>query len=413
MPNSITISLTPVTPPVSTVSSDARRGFVTAYDMIARCLSGMGGNPKSTGVNDIRRGIGDAYKELVNCHPWTYLNKLGRIFLQATESEGTVEYDHTGGAYERLLTLTDSTWPSWAENGYVRIGTVCHLVQYRIDSARLQLEADSNPGEDVDAGTTYTITQDTYLLPEDWANTNSPMPEEVFGGLSLVSPALFNARRRFVENESGTPQFCAIVASRKRPTRLAIAVCPAVATFQTLDFTYKRKPRDITTWELKDGKASITSGSQTVTLSQTGALKARMRGSVIRFSDTAVDLPTATDGDYPFAEEREIIEILSDTQATLDEPVTATYTNVAYRISDPIDIDVQSMLNALTAGIAKQLAASRQMKPAEAGTYQSNWLLQLNIAKAADYRDSSTKQASLWGARRQRLADMPRGGDLE
>ena len=53
------------------------------------------------------------------------------------------------------------------------------------------------------------------------------------------------------------------------------------------------------------------------------------------------------------------------------------------------------------------------MKPAEAGTYQSNWLLQLNIAKAADYRDTSTKRVSVWGTRRQRLSDMPRGGDLE
>src|SRR6185295_13663486 len=112
MPNSITISLTPVTPPVSTVTSDARRGFVTAYDMIERALSSLGGSPKASGINDVRRAINDAYKELINCHQWTYLYKLGRVFLEVTQSDGTITYDHTGGTHERLLTLTDSTWPS-------------------------------------------------------------------------------------------------------------------------------------------------------------------------------------------------------------------------------------------------------------------------------------------------------------
>ena len=27
---------------------------------------------------------------------------------------GTVAYDHQGGTYDRLLTLTDGTWPAWA-----------------------------------------------------------------------------------------------------------------------------------------------------------------------------------------------------------------------------------------------------------------------------------------------------------
>lgn len=405
-----TISLTAASPPAPESASSPRRTQITAFDLVERLLSSLGGDASRPAHNDIRRAIVDAYRELVNVHNWTYLVSMGRLFLQPAQTTGTITYDHTGGAYERLLTLAGATWPSWAEQGYVRIGDVVSWVKYRIDDTRLQLEEVDNPGQDIAAGTSYEIDQDTYELPEDFIASASPSPEANWGSMTYMSPAEYLQTLRYLASPGGQPRFYTFTGSRKAPGRLVLRIHPAPSTFETLDFSYKRKCRDIQVWDAHDGKATISGGSSTVTLANGGAFTPRMAGSTIRFSDT-VEPPTPLEGSNPFVEERQIDQVLSASQATLDGPVVNTYTSMGYTISDPLDIESQSMFNALYAGAMRHLAFARQYKPGEYDDAQKNWLFMLRLAKEADVRDASVRRVSLHGPYRQPMRYMPLGGD--
>tara|TARA_E500000331_G_scaffold356741_1_gene416026 strand:- start:6364 stop:9285 length:2922 start_codon:yes stop_codon:yes gene_type:complete len=67
-----------------------------------------------------------------------------------TELQGsyTITYDHTGGTYERMLTLSGATWPASAEHGYIFIGGTTYNVYRRISDTVLILDKEFNPGSD-------------------------------------------------------------------------------------------------------------------------------------------------------------------------------------------------------------------------------------------------------------------------
>src|SRR5512146_3144750 len=79
------------------------------------------GQGASASEREIRRAVHDALAEVASAHDWTFLYKHGRVNLHAPYETGTVAYDLTGGTYERQVTLTDGTWPAWAEDAVIRI----------------------------------------------------------------------------------------------------------------------------------------------------------------------------------------------------------------------------------------------------------------------------------------------------
>jgi hypothetical protein len=134
-----------------------------------------------------------------------------------------------------------------------------------------------------------------------------------------------------------------------------------------------------------------------------------MVGSTIRLSNTIL-VPTALEGLNAFAVERQIDQVLSASQCTVDTEIPDTYSNVGYIISDPLDIDVQAMFNPLFVGAMKWLFFSRDRK--EYDKLVQSWLSTLAMGKEADMRNAALERASLWGPYRQRNRDMPRGADI-
>src|SRR6185436_16715414 len=397
----ITIDMDPVVVPVSEAAV-GHRAQVTAYDLVQRLLSYLGGNPDGPAHADIRRAILDAYREMPGLHAWTYFVQVGRIFVQTLYSTGTVEYDHTGGTYERMLTLTDGVWPTWAARGAVRINNITSYVDQRVSDTVLTLDSSQNPGADVDAETAYELVQDSYQLPIDFTVGDRGLPENCWGGMDYVRPADWLASTRY-HASSGTPRIYTFTADPKAAGRLALRMAPAPPAFGTVDFIYRRRCRDIRVWEKTTGKASVTSGSSTITLSQGGTFTPNHVGSVIRLSDGATNAPTDLDGIYPYVVERTILQRISSTQAMVDDAVDTAYTSVAYRISDPVDVEPTGMYNALYTAALRWLCIGRNRKELSDAT--ANWRFALELAKEADNRDESVRSVGGWGCGYRRLED--------
>lgn len=404
-----TIVMTPVSVPLSEPVT-GHLPQVTAHDLQQRLLSYLGGNPDGQIHGDINRAILDAYREMPGLHNWTYLLQVGRLFLNASYDTGTIEYVHTGGTYERQMTLTDGVWPTWIARGYIRIDTLVVYVDQRISDTVITLDATQNPGEDIDDETTYMAMQDSYQLPADFTIGDRGLPQDNWGGMDYCRPADWLSLQRYSQ-ASGQSRNYTFTADPKARGRLAFRIFPPPDDFTTVDYLYRRKCRDITVWEQTTGKASVSAGQNLINLSDGGTFTSAHVGSVIRLSSGAKNLPTSLDGLYPYAAERTILQRVTSTQAMVDDVIDDAYDTVAYRISDPLDIEPTAMLNALYAASLRWLCISRNRD--ELADATTNWRFLLDVAKEADMRDGAADCASLGGRWRRRLANMPLGGFVE
>jgi hypothetical protein len=80
-------------------------------------------------------------------------------------STGTIAYDHTGGTFERMVTLTGGSFPTLlATNGAIQIAGTWYTIAAWVNGTTLQLNsgAGNNPGADVAGGTSYVANADPY-----------------------------------------------------------------------------------------------------------------------------------------------------------------------------------------------------------------------------------------------------------
>ena len=309
------------------------------------------------------------------------------------------------------MTLTGGTWPTWIARGYIRMDAVCYYVDRRISDTIITLSETINPGSDIASGTTYTAMQDSYELPADFTVGNRGLPENNWWGMEYMPAAEWLAYQRFSQSTSGQSRLYTFTADPKNAGRLAFRLFPPPDTAQTIDFIYRRKCRDLRVWDVTTGKATVTAASDVITLTDGGTFTAAHVGSVIRISDGAVNPPTDIDGLYPYADERTILRVTSATTAVVDDAYGSAYTNVAYRISDPIDIEVQSMYNVTFASAIRHLCFARNRKELAEAT--ANWRFALELAKEQDMRNRAEERAQLFESYYQRLANMPLGPLIE
>lgn len=311
---------------------------------------------------DIRRSIVQAHREVSQRRAWAFLYKQGRIQLNAAYDTGTVVFDLTGGAYERMLTLTTGTWPSWAASGTVRIDGVNHMVAERKSSSIITLDSVLCPAADI-ASTTYDLFQTTYSLPTDFVRMASPQPESAWCGATWINPEQWHALERY-DYTTGQPEYYTIARRNDSFGVLSLLVRPAPSDAETLDFIYHSRPRQLQVagYGADDckGTASITSGSASVTGAQT-AFSSSMVGSVIRFSADAQTLPGNVDGFNPRAEERMVLSVESATALTMDAAASQTLSAVKYSISDPVNMD-PAMVTMFLRCCEKHLAIAFNLK---------------------------------------------------
>lgn len=334
-----------------------------------------------------KRAVSDALRELSNAHEWTYYKATGRITTSASYNTGTVVFDYTGGTYERQLTLTGGTWPEWIADGVVVINTIPYEVSERKSDTVIVLSKSSNPGEDV-ASTSFTCYRDTYPLPIDFQALDRALNLQRIFEMQYVTPRDWLTTQRWLR----TPNmvwYYTIIGDQNYQGAMAMKFAGAPSSVETIDFVYKRRPRPMRYHEEKTGTVSVSSGSSTVTGAGT-AFSQFMVGSVIRLYNTS-NYPTNEEGDYPAFVERTIMSVSSTTSLTVDATVPDAYTSVKYVITDPIDIDKQTMLGAYKRTCEKLIEHQRQ-----GNNYKSvveAWKMELLEAMAADKRYIGTSYA--------------------
>lgn len=314
---------------------------------------------------DIRAAISQAYHELPGRRTWSYFKRHSRLNLTAPYSTGTIEYVHTGGTYERQLTLTDGTWPEWAIHGEVVINDVPYRIDDRKSTAVVTLDPRVNPGADIAAETSYELVRTYYTLPNNFVSMGIPSQQD-WGELTYVASDVWMLNYSQC-NTTGTPTFYTIMGDPSLLGNMALYLFPAPSVADTLDFIYQARPRPLiqagySAAECK-GTVSTVADNTTITGFDT-AFDDSMAGSIIRVSSNAKDPPTALDGYNVRVDERTIISVPSATSLTVDTGLRESLTKVKYSISDPIDLE-PGLLAVFLRCVEKHLAILFDLKNSE------------------------------------------------
>lgn len=320
-------------------------------------------------MRTMRRAILRAHRDLPNLTRWSYTERRYILKTTASQTSSTISYDHTGGSVERELTLAAGSWPSNAQYGVVVIDDVHYAVQRAVSSTILQLREDSNPGDDVAAGTSYTYYQKAYPLPVDFLKLHRVYDLDQEKEVRQVSPDREQDQSIHIWDSPDTPWTVTTRGTHDLYNRMMLIFSPPPSSAVNYEISYQAAPRPLRIAKYDTGTVSITGGTATVTGSST-VFPADCEGSIIRLSSNSTTPPTSVVGDLdgndnPFFAERRILVRGSDTSLTLDANVDTTLSGVKYTISDPIDIDNYSMFTAFLRMCEAEYAMRRGTKNAK------------------------------------------------
>lgn len=381
----------------------------TMADLVDRLRAYLGNDGSEQKSSAVLRAAAESVQAISHKHQWASYKTWGRITTDASQTTGTIAVDVTGGAYERMVTLTGATWPTWAAGyGTIVIDNIPYDVQTRVSSTIVTLKANSCPTSDVAAGTSYTIYRARYDLPTDFVAIWKPIVTNENRTICKITLEEFITRRN-CNDTVGTPIVFALVDSGYGRTQILLWNPPDAV--YPLEFEYQRKPVLPVVVEESSGLVSLTSGSTAVTGLNT-AFRAAMSNAVLRISYDGTK-PTGYDGVHPPEYEYLLDGYTSSTALTLAEAASASVTRRAFTISSRVDVMDGPMFEYLThIGYMKLRMALRiNMTSEEPKQYE----MAKNAAKDADGQlyagtDVAASPASLgYGAGGRKLSYMRNG----
>lgn len=335
----------------TTIQSGAE--VVTYADVVQYVLDAYGLDRSGLNERHARNATRFAYRDLARCHSWSYYYRQRLLQTVADVSDGTIEFDFTGGSSERLITLTSSTFPSWAAYGRIIIDDVHYEVESNPSSTTLTLTETSNPGSDVASGTTYTLYRNSYPLPVNFRQMVNLWNTSDLHPIFWIDPQSQHDALQVFYSTPDTPVHATNRATGKYLSGQEIVFGPPPTAAVTYDMLFEVWPRPLAIDEHSQGTVAITAGAAAVTGTST-AFPVGCVGSIMRFSDG----PTKPSGyigsidgaDNPFVHQSVIKTRTSATAIVLEDSLPSAVGNlsgVGYTISDPIDIDTMRMLTAL------------------------------------------------------------------
>jgi len=329
--------------------------YYDAVDHLQRFAKSRG--LSSHGHPTMRAAVLNAYEEVTEAYSWLFQKKFCRINLKAAESTGTIEFDYTGGTYERELTLSDSTWNSDAATWSVLIDDVIYDIDQRKSDTVVTLDSSQTPIADIAAATDYEAFPRYYLLPEDFQSASDPLPEETEAILGkYVSWEMLQSRMRSAP-DSGEPIMWTIGAAPGNYGRFALFIHPVASSAQTVDIPYRAKPRELRysghEKKCSAGTIAVTAGSADVTGTST-TFEKLMEGCVLRIGSSTTIQPTGLAGQDPWAEQAVIKTYTSATAIVTESNIVTAASGVKATVTDPIDLD-PAAIGAFLRMVEKQL----------------------------------------------------------
>lgn len=319
----------------------------------------------------VRRAVQIAYREFSQTHRWNYYERVASINTVATQTTGTVAYLHTGGTYERQLTLAGATWPTNARVYRIILGDSHYDIEAYKTSTVLTLSQTNNPGVDVASGATYTLYRRAYSLPPGFRKlhgvTDVSQPHQL--------PVVPSSERYFGKagffDTPGVPEVCTVRNEGLDLGGLSLVFAPPPNTALNYELLYESEPRRLLTE--KESSGTVTTNATTAVTGSSSAFAAAHVGAVIRFSSSTTVEPTGLSGAPPtddlggtgtyqvYSYQRVILAVASTTSLTVDAAVPAL-SGVEYVISDPLDIKTDSMLTAFLRAVEAEYARMASLK---------------------------------------------------
>lgn len=387
--------------------------LMTYADMIDWLVDFQSGNPTPDAYRASRRAILSGLRRLANDHKWTYLMTTGRICTNGPYEEGTIEYDYTGGSVERQLTISDGAWPQWSPYGTVIIGDVHYQVEEMVSTSILQLAIGQAPQTDIDAGTSYTLMRDEYVLPSDLLNIDQMYTPENWRRIDHVHVREWLVAKRYNVTSSNTPIMYCLKGNEDYFGALGIGFYPYPDSDTTIDFTYQRRPRPMAVERVSAGKVTVTEGSTTVdNTDSSGVWTDDLVGSTIRVTGSnATELPTGREGSNPYAAERVVMSVESANALTVDQQFFESASGAKYTISDPVDVEPGVMTNVLMRCCEAELGKIKRLQ--DRAELEAIYYAELERARVADSRSTSPRSVHTEARWSRRLAYMPAGEDVD
>lgn len=374
------------------LGGQVQQGYLKLYaDLIDHVIDFTEGGLQAKELRLMKRAVQSAIETVIHARKWQYFYRAGRVHLVTPYTTGTVSYNPT----TRIVTLTGGAFPEWAAYGRLRIGLVVGEVEARLSATELRLREAVTFGDELQEAS-YSLFRSHYVLPQDFRSLVRPENEN-WGSLHYISPEEWLWRERG-GNEMGTPLRFTVMASPETDGQYVLVVDPDPATAETVDFIYQAAPPMLrrTGYETASqaGTISITAGSVAVTGAGT-SFSQDMVGSYMRFQ-AGDDYPTGLEGDNPYTEQHRISSVTNATTLTLATPVSQTYADKKYIVSDAVLLDrtlFQTVLRAAERELAILANLSRQ------GDFEQRYHLQLMQALEWDSKvelDFSAGRRPYW-----------------
>jgi hypothetical protein len=322
----------------------------TYQDAVDHLLETFGVERGSNVHRQARRAVQMAYGSFADMHRWSYYDQRAQFQTVATQTTGTIAYDHTLGTYEREVTLSGATWPTADD---VRLySLIIDNKRYDIEDVKsttvLTLTSTNNPGADVAAGAAYTLYKSKYHLPINFRKMTSDLKNvEESEALEYVSP------EDLLEYMMGDWQPTdPVIYTVKNDAEVyggwLVELAPPPVAVETWEYTYEASPRPIRTERYATGTVT-TDGTTTVT-SNGATFVSDMRGAILRVPVSGTTEPGGIVGSIDvsgntvnrFDVQRSIVNLTSTTLTT--DAAISTRAGVGFTISDPVDMEPGMMM---------------------------------------------------------------------
>lgn len=318
----------------------------TFWDMTQRLLLRNGLGSSESDIARLKVAIDKAYRVLPTVHDWRFYKRRLTLTVDAAVTIDAVTYDHTGGSYERQLTITgSSTWPTSAQFGEIILGDIVYQIERRISDTVVTLTDETNPGSDT-TSTSVVWFRSTYPFP-----VPTKQISEVWRGSQILRlracPPLDYPRIRKMFRQPGTPMQYAVLPSRDRVGQMEFSMVPPPSVQEVYEVHVDVSPTPLRTYEVSGSDAVTTAGSNTVT-SASASFSQNLVGTVFRLSPNS-SLPCGmhydTAGRSEFTFQAVVRKVTNATTLELSEAAPDTTSGRGYSLSDYLDINPMTMLD--------------------------------------------------------------------
>jgi hypothetical protein len=378
--------------------------MLTYQDCVEHLITSSFGGPQDAEQKDIRTAIQRAYAEVSTIRDWEYFNQQGRIYLSPSWI-GSVTYV----ASTRTLTKqSGDPFPTDAVSHRIRVGDYVCGIATRVSGTQLVLDSTLTLPGDIPISAEARMYRSVYPLPADFRNIDAPVDETGWTNFMYVSQDVA-MKIESSNNALGPPYYWTVV---KDPNSFGYAIKILMDGYpidvDTLDFTYRRSPRQM---RLSGHEAPSRAGTVSVagtSVTGTGtAFASTMVGSVLRLGTSTV-VPDTLGSMNPYADQARVVSVASATSLVVDKAMTAS--GVKYVITDPVDMP-PGMHNCLLSACEYWLARTRNAKPDNAfSLYQRDLRLAMENDQVAPLSGSLRIVWDAYGWRTPLQADDYDGG---